>query len=144
MIRERIQSVHSWRGGPARHDCVFITHNENLPGFRGLYVGQVLAFLKVVHEKVEYPAVLISWFETVGNSPCPYTGMWKVRRELDVNGRRKLKVIHLESILRGAHLVGIAGSSFIPYELDHTNALKAYNTFYVNKFVDYHAHEIAF
>ena len=30
MCRERIRSVHSWMGGPGRHDCVFITHNEDL------------------------------------------------------------------------------------------------------------------
>ena len=144
MCRERIWSVHSWMGGPGRHDCVFITHNEDLAGFRVLYVGRVLAFLKITHEKVEYPAALISWFETVGSSPCPYTRMWKVHHELDETGRHKLKVIHLDSVLCAAHLVGVAGSSFIPYELNHTNALDAYKTFYVNKYIDYHAHEIAF
>ncbi|KAM6491741.1 hypothetical protein JOM56_012781 [Amanita muscaria] len=43
-----------------------------------------------------------------------------------------------------AHLIGIAGDSFIPSELDHTDSLDAFKSFYVNKFIDYHAHKIAF
>ena len=144
LFCECIQAVHLWRGGPARCDCVFIAHDEGLPSFRGLYVGQVIAFLKLAQEKVEYPTALITWFETVGDSPCPSTGMWKVHQELDLSNHCKLKIIHLDTILHGAHLVGIAGSSFIPYELDYTNALDAFKTFYVNKFIDYHAYEIAF
>ncbi|KAF8135913.1 hypothetical protein K438DRAFT_1433878, partial [Mycena galopus ATCC 62051] len=36
MLHERIRAVRSWRGGPARHDCVFVEGNPDLPGFRGL------------------------------------------------------------------------------------------------------------
>ena len=53
-------------------------------------------------------------------------------------------MVHLDAVFRGAHLVGVPGSSFLPYNLDHTQALDAYKTFYINKFIDYHAHEIAF
>lgn len=144
MFRERIRCVNSWRGGPPRRDCVFITHDEDLPGFQGLYVGQVLAWMKIKHENICYCAALITPFETVGDQPCPLTNMWKVHRLRDNTGRCILKIIHLDAIFRSTHLIGVPGTSSIPYEVNHTNALDAYRTFYVNKFIDYHAHEIAF
>jgi hypothetical protein len=144
MFRERIHSIPAWRNGPPRHDCVFVEHTPNLPGFQGLHVGQVYAFLSLKCNWEILPCALVNWFSTVDNMPCPVTGMWKVRRDLDINGRRILDIVHLDAILRGAHLIGIAGDKFIPYELDHTNALDAFKMFYVNKYIDYHAHEIAF
>lgn len=65
MFRERIRCVNSWRGGPPRRDCVFITHDEDLPGFQGLYVGQVLAWMKIKHENICYCAALITCYELV-------------------------------------------------------------------------------
>jgi hypothetical protein len=144
MFRKRIHAVPSWRNGPPRHDCVFVEHSPDLPGFRGLHVAQVYAFLKLNYKHETYPCALVNWFSTVDNVPCPVTGMWKVRRDIDNHGRRILDIIHLDTVLRSAHLIGIPGENFIPYELNHTNALDAFKTFYVNKYIDYHAHEIAF
>lgn len=144
MFRERIHSVPTWRNGPARHDCVFVEHSPNLPGFQGLHVAQIRAFLRLKHGKETYPCAVVNWFSTVEDVPCPITGMWKVRRDTDHNGRRILDIVHLNAILRGAHLIGIAGDSFVPKEVDHTNALDVFKSFYVNKYIDYHAHEIAF
>ncbi|KAF8326277.1 hypothetical protein F5887DRAFT_882145 [Amanita rubescens] len=45
--------------------------------------------------------------------------MWMLEHDLDGNGRPEMSVIHLESILRGAHLIGIAGSQMIPPELSY-------------------------
>ena len=39
MFHERIQAVDSWCCGPARHDCVFVQHDPNKPGFCGLYIA---------------------------------------------------------------------------------------------------------
>ena len=69
--------------------------------------------------------------------------MWIVEREL-VHGKMPKSIIHIDAILRGAHLIGIAGNSVVPDDLEHTDTLNAFKTFFVNKFVDYHAHEIAF
>ncbi|KIL58007.1 hypothetical protein M378DRAFT_15867 [Amanita muscaria Koide BX008] len=144
MFRERIHAVPVWRNGSARYDCVFVEHEPDLPGFRGLHVGQVYAFFKIKHNREKYPCAVVNWFSTIGDAPCPITGMWKVRRDVDENGERILDVIHIDTILRSAHLIGIAGDSFIPHELEHTDSLNAFKSFYVNKFIDYHAHEIAF
>lgn len=115
-----------------------------MPGFHGLLIGQVLSFIKLRHEGVEYPAVIISSFEVIGSCPCELTNMWKVHHDLDTHGQQQLKMVHLDAILHGAHLIGIASSNFVPKEVNHTNALDAFKTFYINKFVDYHTHEITF
>lgn len=144
MFRERIRSVESWRSGPERRDCVFVEQHENTPGFRGMFVAQVMAFLKLKYNRVKYPCAVVSTFSTVGDSVCPQTGMWVVRRDLDEDGTPELMIVHLDAILRAAHLIGIAGSSTIPHNLSYSDSLFAFKTFYVNKFIDYHAHEIVF
>ena len=144
LFRERIHSVPIWRGGPARRDCIFIEHSPNLAGFRGLHVAQVYAFLKLKHNRKTFPCALINYFSTIDDEPCTITGMWKVRCDIDNNGQRILDIVHLDAVLQGAHLIGISGDRLVPRELDHTNALDAFKTFYVNKYVDYHAHKIAF
>ena len=80
----------------------------------------------------------------VGSEPCPDTGMWRVEPEFDESGEHATSVVPLDAILRAAHLVGITGEEFLPIDLKHTDSLTAFNSFYVNKFIDYHAHEIVF
>lgn len=142
MRSECIRSIDKWWGGPARRDCVFIEHNAEHAGFRGLYVAQVEAFLKVVHERKSYPSALVSWFSTIGDTPCRDSGLWMVKRDLD-RGKKVMSIIHLDSILRGAHLIGFPGKSFIPNDMRSTDSLNAFKSFFVNKYIDYHAHEIA-
>jgi len=48
MFCEHIQAVNSWWHGPARHDCVFVQHDPNAPGFRGLYIAWVCHFFPSV------------------------------------------------------------------------------------------------
>ncbi|KIL58389.1 hypothetical protein M378DRAFT_86568 [Amanita muscaria Koide BX008] len=139
MLRERIRSTHKWRcDGVERQDCVFVMNNPDLPGFRGMYAAQVLAFVKFKHNRVTYRCAVIKQFSTIGDSPCPDTGMWMVQRE------DKYEIIHIDSIFRAAHLIGIAGLSWIPHRLKHYDSLKAFKMFYINKFIDYNAYEIAF
>ncbi|KAL0562645.1 hypothetical protein V5O48_019439, partial [Marasmius crinis-equi] len=79
LKRERVRAVESWRGGPARRDCVFVNQDPALPGFRGLYVARILHFLSVVHDRQQYSCAVITGFTTVGDEPDSLTGMWIVR-----------------------------------------------------------------
>ncbi|KAJ7850481.1 hypothetical protein B0H14DRAFT_2306541, partial [Mycena olivaceomarginata] len=36
MHHERIRATKSWYRGPPRYDCVFLEHDKDLAGFRGL------------------------------------------------------------------------------------------------------------
>lgn len=139
MIRERIRSTRRWLNGPARQDCVYVEHDTKPAGFRGMYVAQVSAFIKFTYNRTVFPCAVVKWFSAVGDTPCPDTGMWIVQRD-----SHRHDLIHLDTIVRAAHLIGIAGQTMIPREFGPSDSLDAFKTFYVNKYVDYHAHEIAF
>jgi hypothetical protein len=143
-VREHIRAVDLWRKGHGRHDTVFVSGDPDKEGFRGLLVARVQLFMSVVHNKVTYPCALVSWFSTVGDLPCPDTGMWKVAPDFDLTGGRAMSVVHLDTVLRSAHLMGVAGSNFIPPDLKFYNSLDAFREFYVNKYIDHHSHEIVF
>ena len=144
MFRECIRAVDSWRRGPARHDCVFVQHDPEKPGFRGLYVARVRHFFSICHNKTHFPCALVSWYSTIGTTPCAETGMWKVEPDFDNTGNLAMSIIHLDSMVHGAHLMGIAGTTQIPHHLTFDRSLDAFQAFYVNKYIDHHAHEYAF
>ena len=146
MHQERIRAVRSWYGGPARYDCIFVGNaDSDEPGFRGLNVARVRVFFSVQHKRKVYPCALVHWFSHVGNAPDPVTGLWKVKPDYDRQGRPVLAVIPVDAIFRAAHLIGVSGSHRIPrHSFDHSKALDSFKTFYVNKYADHHAHEIAF
>ncbi|KAJ7797100.1 hypothetical protein B0H14DRAFT_3549113 [Mycena olivaceomarginata] len=147
MHHERIRATKSWYRGPPRYDCVFIEHDPDAPGFRGLHAARVFLFFRFKFRKVDYPCALVHWFSPHGQEPCPGTGMWIVKPEF-VRGRpgeREMAVVHIDSLLRGAHLIGVAGKEFVPaMNFDFSDSLDAFQAFYVNKYADHHAHEIAF
>ncbi|KAK7684219.1 hypothetical protein QCA50_012543 [Cerrena zonata] len=144
MHRERIRAVASWRKGPPRYDCAFLEKDTELPGFRGLHAVRVLLFFKFRLDRTEFPCALVSWFSPISDDPCEDTGMWIIEPDLDEHGERMMSVIHLDCILRGAHLIGVAGKDKIPRKLQYSDSLDAFKAFYVNKYIDHHAHEIAF
>ncbi|KAG6822970.1 hypothetical protein H0H92_011861, partial [Tricholoma furcatifolium] len=108
MFRERIRAISSWCRGAPRHDCVFVTHDETLPGFRGLLIAHIRLFFTIIQNGRKYPCALVSWFSAVGDDPDEETGLWIVKPDLDRNGHCIMGVIHIDSILRAAHLIGCA------------------------------------
>ncbi|KAJ7913724.1 hypothetical protein B0H13DRAFT_2465730 [Mycena leptocephala] len=144
MYRERIRAVRSWRGGAARRDCIFVEHDPAQPGFRGLYAARVMAFMSFTASGITYPCALVTWFSAIGDEPCPDVGMWMVEPDLDANGEREMSIIHLDTILRAAHLLPVHGDDPVPRHFKHTRSLDLFAAFYVNKYADHHSHEIAF
>ena len=148
MTTQKIHCTSSWRNGPARHDCVYAEKDPTLPGFKGLYVAQVVLLFSFEFRSVHYPCALVKWFTQVGDEPCPVTGMWMVQPEHYDNDEdensRVISVIHLDSILRPAHLIPVFGDKQVDHDLHFSNSLLAFKTFYVNKYSDYHAYSLAF
>jgi hypothetical protein len=144
MHRERIHARSSWRQGPPRHDCAFVNSNPNLDGMHGLHVVRVLLLFSFEFNDTLYPCSLVQWFEKVGESADEDTGMWIVEPELDANGDRVISVIHLDCIWRAAHLIGVYGTESLSADFSFHDTLDAFRFFYVNKFIDHHASEIAF
>jgi hypothetical protein len=142
MRREQIRATPSWRKGKARYDCALINVHPDLEGMRGLYVARILQFFSFEFEHKIYPCAVVRWFTQVGEEPDEDTGMWIVEPECD-QGDPVISVIHLDCILRAAHLIPVYGNCFIPENSHFSESLNSFQAFYVNKFADHHAFETA-
>lgn len=145
MRREYIRSTPRWKNGPPRHDCVYVEKDPEGSGFRGLGVAQVRMFFSLMNNGILYQCALVRWFEAISDTPCSVSGMWMVQTDIHPRSRHRVhSVIHIDSILRAAHLIGHAGNKFTPYTLTPARSLQAFHSYYVNKYADHHSHEIAF
>ena len=127
MHREIIHATPSWKNGPGRYDCIYIERDTKLEGFSGLLVACVNLFFSFSFQNTIYPCALVQWFSTYGDSPCEETGLWRVEPDLDVMGRRMCSVIHIDTILHSAHLIGVpAGSQRLPKTFTHHDTLDAF------------------
>jgi len=144
MHRERIRATPSWRNEGPRHDCLFATNDPDLPGMLGLHVARAVLFFSFKFNRILYPCALVQWFSLVGEDPCRETGMWMVERDWEEDGTQSMGVIHVDSIVRGAHLIPVYGEDFVPRHITFSNSLDYYSAYYVSKFADHHSHEIAF
>ena len=142
--RERIRSCPLWRGKAPRRDCAFIVEDEDKPGMRGMNIARIQLFFSFSHNDKQYPCALVKWFTRIGRSPDRDTGMWKVRPEMIRQGQHLCSVIHLDSFLRGAHLLPIFGHGLLPINFDYTYSLDAFASYYVNHFADHHSHEMIY
>jgi len=110
----------------------------------GLLVARVHLFFRFSHNGTSYPCALVRWYST-SDEPDATTGFWVVKPESTRRGAHHMGVIHLDSIVRAAHLLPRFPSDAPVYrEINYMNVLDLYESFYVNKFIDHHAFEIAF
>ncbi|KAG1847045.1 hypothetical protein F4604DRAFT_1884073 [Suillus subluteus] len=129
MHYERIRAVDTWRNGPGRYGCAFISTDPTAEGI-------IRLFFSFKHDGVYYPCAFVHWFKW-------NTGMWVVEPETLEDGTRFASVIHLDCIFRAAHLMPVFGYEFVPTYLSYMQTLNAFRTYYVNKYIDHQAFEIA-
>ena len=111
---------------------------------RGLTVARVFLFFSFWHEGTQYSCALVQWFSTLGTVPDDETGYWMVQPDFHDDERPYLSIISLESIFRAAHLIPVHRTSeFVSRSLTMHDTLDEFKLFYVNKFVDHNAFEIA-
>ena len=144
MRVEHIRSCSNWRKSDSRYDCVFVNANTELDGMRGLEIARVLCFFSFKFRLITYPCAVVRWFDTIGNSPDSDTGMWIVRPAWHHDQSPNISVIHIDAIYRAAHLIPIYGPSFVSRAIRFYHSYDAFGAFYVNKYADHHAFEIAF
>lgn len=140
MHSEMVRSNSEWRNEYPRYDTVLVQNGDNDDPLHGMLVARVLAFLQFVYDDVRYDTALVEWFLPVGDVPDPVTGMWIVKPEMH-RGRRKVELIHIGCIVRGCQLIGVYGKHPLPIDFHFSYSLNAFRSFYVNQYIDYHAHE---
>ena len=144
MRSERIRALPSRKRGPSRYDCVFVETDPTAPRMRGLDIARVRLFFSFIFRGVFYPCALVRWYSRIGDGPDDDTGMWVVKEDEDPDGNPNMAVIHLDSIIRAAHLIGVYGEGFLPRHFTPEESLDIFDDYYVNKYIDHHSFEIAF
>ena len=145
MRREIIRATPSWRGGPGRYDCVYVANGGmDTDGFRSLLVARVRLFFSSAYNGRDYSCALVDWFLPVAGEVDELTGMWIVAPEIDNHGRHIQSVISLDSIIQSAHLIGVYGRDLVPTNFHFSETFDAFRAYYVNKYIDHHAHTLVF
>ena len=140
--REHIRATPSWRQGPARYDCAFVNAEPELDGIHGLGIVRILLFFSFVFDGKTYPCALVRWFSHIAEERDEDTGMWMVEPEVEDNGSPSISVIHIDCIFRAAHLLPVYSDDPIGSISPH-DSLDIFSAFYVNKYIDHHAFQIA-
>lgn len=142
MQRQLIRCNPDWRGHP-RRDTVFVAESKTPVMPHGMMIAQLRLLFSFTDPftRESYPCALVNWFPTVGDSPDPVTGMWMVEREIE-NGCSPVQVIDVRSIVRGAHLLPVFGSGRLPEGFSFTTALDAFETYFINPYIDHHTHDM--
>ena len=144
MHHERIRTISSWRGEEPQYDCIFISTDPTKEGMRGMDVAHVHLFFSFKYCNILYPCALIWWYSHCGDEPDEDTGMWVVEPDFNHDGSPTMAVVHLDTIICASHLIGVYGSSIFPRGIPLHCSLDVFHSYYVNKYVDHHAFEIAF
>jgi len=126
----------------ARNDTVLVVVDESQPGMMGMVVACVLLLFSFhdAYLNQTLPCALVNWFIRHGDEWDKDTNMWVVWLEYEGN-RRTLDVIHLDSIVCGAHLLPCFSTGFLPEDFDHTFALDVFKSYFINQHIDHHMHE---
>lgn len=145
MYRERIRTTPVWNRGESsvpRYDCVLIQVGPEDDGFHSMQAARVRLFFSIKHDSRTIPCALVEWYETVGSSPDEAVGMWVVKPELTANHQQRVAtVVHLDSVVRGVHLIPIYQKQQISRKRNYSTTLNDFKKFYINKYIDYHAFE---
>jgi len=145
MRREYIRSCPMWRNEGPRLDCVFVVTDPQAEGMRGMDVARVLCFFSFRYLGKLYPLAVVRWFDRVGNGPNGDTGMWVVRPSYRASNNPNIGITHIDAIYRAAHLIPVyAAHNIDAKDVKPHQSYDTFQSFYVNKFADHHAFEIAF
>ena len=118
---------------------------SDAPGMRGLDVARVHLFFSFELGDDVFSCALIHQFCRSFDDPDPDNGMWIVQPDNDNDKHRVMSVVHVDSIVRAAHLLPVFGpDTAVPREINFSHTLDVFTAFYINKYIDYHAFETMF
>ncbi|EIW76544.1 hypothetical protein CONPUDRAFT_129795 [Coniophora puteana RWD-64-598 SS2] len=143
LKRERIRSTPLWRNEAPRNDCAFVVTRPDVDGIFSMEVARILAFFSFRYEGCVYPCAVVHWYNWDGDERDENTGMYVVRPSMTASNSRHVEVVHVDSLVRGAHLLPVFGGQLIPKDMKCYHSLDSFEAFYVNRFADHHAYELA-
>jgi hypothetical protein len=143
MHQDIICCTPQWWGGAAQYDCILVAGGgSEVDPIGGLLVAHVLLFFSFRHQGHSYSCALVEWLLPISNKRNGLTGMWIVVPEVNAARQQVRAVISVKMILQGVHLVGVYGEELLPVTFHFSESLNAFNTYYVNKYIDHHSYTI--
>ncbi|QRV85193.1 hypothetical protein RhiJN_13211 [Ceratobasidium sp. AG-Ba] len=113
-------------------------------GIQNHVVGQVrMIFTLPQHYNIPDPLVCVHMFRSPSNLPIQLTGMHRVRRERyteEYQNHPVEKIFFLSHIRRTCHLIPEFGRTKNPFWVMSPPALEAFDSFYINSYLDPHSH----
>ena len=70
--------------------------------------------------------------------------MWIVEPDVYEDGKPITDIIHLDTIVRASHLIAMYGKNPLSKDILLCYTLDLFHSYYVNKYIDHHAFEIAY
>ncbi|KDQ05733.1 hypothetical protein BOTBODRAFT_122308, partial [Botryobasidium botryosum FD-172 SS1] len=133
MTQERICATPSWHGGAACYDGAFLKKKGAFGalGMQALEVGLLLLCACAV-------------VSNLGDQPNPDMGLWVIEPAHDDNGSPIALVVHIHLLVWNAHLMPVFGSHFVPKSLHFFHSLDAFCSFFVNKYINHQATQLAY
>jgi hypothetical protein len=144
MHSERICATPNWRNEGPRYDTVFVNTNPNEDGMCGLDIAHVKQSFSFRSQGRLYPCAMVQWYSCCGDEPDEDTGMWIVEPDVCKDGTPITDIIHLDTIVRSSHLIAVYGNRPLPKGIPLCYTLDLFHSYYINKYIDHHAFEIAF
>ncbi|KAG2072657.1 hypothetical protein BDR04DRAFT_1012771, partial [Suillus decipiens] len=125
------------------YDCVFVNVGSEDMGIQGLEVTRIQAFFSFSYGGTTYPCTIVHLFDIIRDSPDKDTGMWMVHPACNANNAPLYNIIHMDTIYHAAHLIPVYGRCFLSCDINLHNSYDRFRTFYMNKYADHHAFEVA-
>ena len=140
---EQIWVTPAWNRGESsapRYNCILVQVSPEDSRFSSMQVVCVWLFFSIKHDNNTIPCALVEWYETIGNSPDKNIGIWVVKPEYTASRQQRVAAtIHLNSVVRGVHLIPVYRKQKISHKHTYSTTLNNFQQFYVNKYIDYHA-----
>ena len=139
MQCECIHASPSWHKGALKFDMIFVEIDPNMPGMLGIDIA--LKFTSFSPSSIMALTILalVDWFSHVGDQPDDDTGMWVIEQDYDIDHCQLSEVIHIDSIIRCLHLIGVYGPELVSTDIKFSDSLYTFPTHYVNKYADHHS-----
>lgn len=143
LYREVIRSTPRWKTSGIiahRRDCVLLNTESDAEESKGPDIARVYLFFSFALDEDVFDCALIHHFCDSFTAPDPDTGMWVVEPDYDNDGYRIMSVVHVNSIIRAAHLLPVFKDDIAtPRAITFAYTLDTFKAFYVNRYIDYHA-----
>src|SRR5258708_20197856 len=102
----------------------------------GLDIAHIWLFLSISYHGTTYPCALVHWYSRVGDEPDEKTGMWIMQPDYHNDETPFKGIIHIDCIMRAAHLIGVYRPTPIPRHWTLHDSLDTFLSYYINTYKD--------